>query len=319
MSGIVNTKSAAEWANRINSSWQKAVDHIFATGDSLLGAKAELAHGEFISMINTKLDFGRNTAERLMSVALNEPLRNLESSKGAHAPLLPTSWFTLYELTKLTGDEFDAALEAGVIRSDMSRADVASFRRQLRNAGNDALSLIETRRMAGVYETIVIDPPWPMQKIERDVRPNQVEFDYPTMNEQQLSEFHIPSADSCHMFCWTTHKFLPMAFRLLDPWGFRYVCTFVWHKPGGFQPHGLPQFNCEFALYARKGTPELLDTKDFPCCFEAPRREHSRKPDIFYDRVRRVTAGPRIDIFSREPRDGFDQFGNEAAKFESVA
>jgi hypothetical protein len=29
------------------------------------------------------------------------------------------------------------------------------------------------------FETLVIDPPWPMTKIERDVRPNQVEFDYP--------------------------------------------------------------------------------------------------------------------------------------------
>lgn len=169
----------------------------------------------------------------------------------------------------------------------------------------------------GKYSCIVIDPPWEMKKIERDVRPNQVEFDYPTMDEVELSEFDVSAmaADDCHLFCWTTHKHLPMALRLLDKWGFRYVCTLVWHKPGGFQPIGLPQYNCEFVLYARLGTPEFLDTKAFSCCFEAPRREHSRKPDEFYSLIARVTDQPRIDVFSRESRQGFDQFGNETRKF----
>lgn len=172
----------------------------------------------------------------------------------------------------------------------------------------------------GKYECIVIDPPWDMQKIERDVAPNQVAFEYPTMNEEELAAFGVPSvsADDCHLFCWTTHKHLPMALRLLEAWGFRYVCTMVWHKPGGFQPFGLPQYNCEFALYARRGTPTFIDTKAFPCCFSAPRREHSRKPDEFYEIVARVTAGPRIDIFSRESRPGFDTFGNEAGKFDET-
>lgn len=169
----------------------------------------------------------------------------------------------------------------------------------------------------GKYSCIVIDPPWEMKKIDRDVRPNQVEFDYPTMNENELSELSVQnlSSDDCHLFCWTTHKHLPVALRLLERWGFRYVCTFVWHKPGGFQPIGLPQYNCEFVLYARKGSPEFIDTKAFNCCFEAPRREHSRKPDEFYELIKRVTDEPRIDFFSRELREGFDQFGNETRKF----
>jgi N6-adenosine-specific RNA methylase IME4 len=173
----------------------------------------------------------------------------------------------------------------------------------------------------GTYHTIVIDPPWPMKKIERDVRPNQVGFDYPTMDADQLAAFPLPdmAAPDCHLFLWTTHKFLPLALDLAEEWGFRYVCCFVWIKPGGFQPIGLPQYNCEFALYCRRGTPKFLTTKQFYCAFEAPRREHSRKPDYFYDMVRRVCAGPRIDVFSREPRDGFDQFGNQAEKFAGAA
>lgn len=171
---------------------------------------------------------------------------------------------------------------------------------------------IETRAAQGVYDVIVIDPPWPMKKIERDVRPNQAEFDYTTMTEAELGALELPCAENAHVWVWTTHKFLPMALRLLSTWGLKYVCTFVWHKPGGFQPIGLPQYNCEFALYARKGSPSFLDTKAFPAAFQAPRGKHSEKPEAFYDMVRRVTGGRRLDMFNRRQIDGFDGWGKEA-------
>jgi N6-adenosine-specific RNA methylase IME4 len=172
----------------------------------------------------------------------------------------------------------------------------------------------------GPFDAAVIDFPWEMEKIDREVRPNQDAFDYNAMKIDEMVEFWNNDlsprlSPDCHVFLWTTQKYLPAAFDLLKRFDVRYVLTMVWHKPGGFQPVGLPQYNCEFIVYGRRGSPPFIDTTKFDCCFEAPRREHSRKPDFFYDTIRRVTGGSRIDVFSREPREGFAQYGNEIGKF----
>jgi N6-adenosine-specific RNA methylase IME4 len=79
-------------------------------------------------------------------------------------------------------------------------------------------------------------------------------------------------------------------------------------------PNG-PQLNCEFVLYARKGNPVFVNTKNFSACFEAKRDAHSEKPEEFYEMLRRVTVGRRLDLFARRSIDGFVGWGLEATKY----
>ena len=167
----------------------------------------------------------------------------------------------------------------------------------------------------GEFATVVIDPPWDMQKIERRVRPNQHGFDYPPMSVEEIAA--LPVGDKLavdgFVFLWTTQKFLPRAFDLLEGWGLTYRFTMVWRKPGGIQPYNSAQFNCEFVVVGSRGNPQFVDTKAFSVVFEAPRAAHSEKPQEFYDLLNRVTARPRLDMFARHDRtdDGFMPWGDE--------
>jgi N6-adenosine-specific RNA methylase IME4 len=223
-------------------------------------------------------------------------LTKKESSSAQFLASLPEETFS-----KITSGE----MTANQARTETKRMDVI--------AKLESIQVQEAKAVIGVYDVIVIDPPWDMKKIERDVAPDQVEFEYPTMTDEEIRNLSIPCADNCHVWLWTTHKKLPFAFELLSVWGLKYVCTFVWHKPGGFQPFGLPQYNCEFALYARRGSPLFTETKQFNTCFNAPRGEHSEKPEEFYEVIRRVTVGRRLDMFNRRKIEGFDTWGKEAA------
>jgi N6-adenosine-specific RNA methylase IME4 len=170
----------------------------------------------------------------------------------------------------------------------------------------------------GEYQCIVIDPPWPMEKIERDVRPNQAApLDYRPMSIDELRALALPAAVDCHLYLWTTHKFLPSALELAEAWGFNYQCLLTWVKNVGFTPFSF-MYSTELVVFARRGSLDLV-VKGRRLDFTAKVREHSRKPDEFYDLVRDVSPGPRIDMFSREARDGFDQWGNETARFADAA
>jgi len=178
---------------------------------------------------------------------------------------------------------------------------------------NEAKKLNNPDMPTGLYDVIVIDPPWDVKKIERQVAPNQeVDIDYPILSIDEIKALELPTKEDVQVFLWATHKYLPASFQILQAWDLKYVCTFTWHKPGGMQPYHLPQYNSEFVLYGKKGSAQFVDTKGLKTCFNAPRGGHSKKPDEFFDMIRKATTGQRISMFERKERNGFDSWGNES-------
>lgn len=164
----------------------------------------------------------------------------------------------------------------------------------------------------GRYRCIVIDPPWPMKKIERDVRPAQgIALDYPTMSLDEITALPIADLadpDGCHIYLWTTHRFLPVALGIFNDWGAKYQCLMTWVKNVGFTPYSW-MYSTEHVLFGRIGTLDLLK-KGLRLDFEAKVKGHSVKPDIFYKRVIEASPSPRLEMFARRSkREGFDVWG----------
>jgi len=86
------------------------------------------------------------------------------------------------------------------------------------------------------YDVIVIDPPWPVKKIIRGVRPNQTaSLDYPTMKLNEIKKLPINTIakDNSICFLWTIQKYLRDSFDVLEEFGFNYQRTITWDKRKG--------------------------------------------------------------------------------------
>ena len=249
-------------------------------GRLLALAKPQIQHGEWLPWL-AKANLEERTARNWAGVVKSEKFSDLTDAEFANA-----------------------IIEAG---------GLVEFKlAQKRLASGNARDVVQPSCPVGVYSTVVIDPPWPMVKIEREVRENQTGLDYPTMSLEDIAALPIPSllADDAWVLLWTTQKFLPSSFGLLDAWELGYRWTMVWHKPGGYQTYNYPQFNGEFVVVGAKGNPKLLDAKAFNAVFEAPRGAHSEKPQAFYDLVGR-TLGEGLDMFARSKREGWAAWGDE--------
>ncbi len=218
---------------------------------------------------------------------------------------------TVYNAAK-EGDETAKELMKKV---DEGTITVNSAFNQLKQKQQEAEPKPELEFPEGKYRCLVIDPPWDVKKIIRDERPNQAEFDYKTMSDEDIEQLPIEDLadDNCHLYLWTTHKKLPIALKLAEKWGFKYQCLMTWVKNVGFTPFSW-MYSTEHVLFCKKGSLDV-ERKGMRLDFTGKVREHSRKPDEFYKLVLEASPGPRIELFSREYHDGFEHWGNESGKF----
>lgn len=207
-------------------------------------------------------------------------------------------------------------------RCDFVKASISEINRGLKTLEEHHRRLAMEQRRAtaaqtllpeGQYRCIVIDPPWPVEKIEREVRPRQgVTLDYPTMtleDIQALPVTKLAAEAGCHLYLWTTQKFLPAALKLVEAWDFNYQCLMTWVKPTGMTPYTW-MYNTEHVIFARRGNLPL-EQNGLKLSFEAASAGHSVKPDVFYERVLKASSGPRLDMFARRVHEGFEAWGDE--------
>jgi len=181
-----------------------------------------------------------------------------------------------------------------------------------------------------VYRCIVVDPPWNQGKTgRRTARPNQgLDLNYSTMSKADLENMPIATwaADNCFLWLWTTNSkdrktgepFIKMSFDLLTAWGFTFYTMITWDKKTGPCPFGPYQVTTEYVLFAYKGTAKFRKSclGKLKTSFTEVPTAHSVKPASFYAEICKHFDGPRLDVFARQVRSGFDGWGNEYGKYE---
>ena len=98
----------------------------------------------------------------------------------------------------------------------------------------------------------------------------------------------------------------------MEEWGFTYRTNLVWVKDKiGMGYHARNQHG--LLLIAKKGElPPPKDSERSPSVIYSAREDHSLKPAEFYTLIEKGYPDlPKIELFCREPREGWTSWGNE--------
>ena len=216
------------------------------------------------------------------------------------------------QLAAMPDEQFEQVRDGALaVNKALQAANVERKRAEISKSIGNAKGA-HLQKLEGVYDVIVIDPPWNYGRAY-DAESSRSASPYPEMTQNELLSIDLPAARDCVLFLWTTHAFIWDAKAIMDAAGFSYKATLVWNK----QKIGMGawlRMQCEFCLVGIKGKP-LWENTTYRDIIEEARREHSRKPDGFYTMVEAITAGRRLDYFSRQERNGWDTYGNETSKF----
>jgi N6-adenosine-specific RNA methylase IME4 len=196
------------------------------------------------------------------------------------------------------------------------------------------------------YRCIEMDCPWPEFGGGRITRGAQKHYELIKTKEEILEvvlrarfadgQFVFqPHPGGCHLWMWATSNYLPWALWLIEALGFKYKKDFIWIKSAQvrndageptdyykLQRPGLGQYGMsqhELLLFGTKGKAMKPATGDRPrTALLAPRPTdsdgkmiHSAKPPEAMEMIEKVSPGPRLEMFARTQRAGWDCWGNE--------
>ncbi len=174
------------------------------------------------------------------------------------------------------------------------------------------------------YDVLVVDPPTEFDLYSAAGNKKSASAQYAVMSWRDLAAMPVGHLAKAILLLWACAPTLPQSLDLMKAWGALYKTELIWRKTTkngkprmgpGYRARGLHEpvlvgvFGNEWQTHAA-----------FPSLFDGVAREHSRKPDEFYDMVATKTPGlERCDLFSRQSHPGFAGWGNEHGKFDQAA
>lgn len=192
------------------------------------------------------------------------------------------------------------------------------------DAALDFAKAVRGRRFA----TILADPPWRFQNRTGKMAPEHRRLSrYGTMELDEIMALPVAeaAADPAHLYLWVPNALLPDGLAVMKAWGFDYKSNLVWHKvrkDGGSDGRGVGFYFrnvTELCLFGVRGKAArtLAPGRRQVNLVGMRKREHSRKPDEFYDVIEACSPGPRLELFARGERKGWTAWGTTRRRMRS--
>lgn len=233
--------------------------------------------------------------------------------------------FSLHmEVCKLPPEDWDTKLDECVDRAKnggkTSTRDIRQIVKRDRRATREHDLGEKTRRAnerldaEKKYGVLYADPPWRFEPRSRETGMDRSpDNHYPTMTLPEILSVPAPAADDCVLFLWATVPMLREALQVMDAWGFEYKSHIVWRKDRAGTGYWV-RCQHELLLIGTRGAPPAPAPGEQPIsCQEFSLGGHSEKPDDYAWMIEAMFPTlPRLEMFARGPREGWDVHGNES-------
>lgn len=162
------------------------------------------------------------------------------------------------------------------------------------------------------YKLIYADLPWQYDNVTTG-RNNAsgAAAKYKTMSLEAICDYPLPKHDpKSALFLWCTTPMLPYGFEVMSAWGFTYKTAIYWRK---IMSHGMGNYfrgQVEILLVGTKGKLKPFHCQK-PNFLQTKVQKHSKKPREIYGLLESLNLNPKIELFARERREGWDAQGDE--------
>lgn len=197
------------------------------------------------------------------------------------------------------------------------------------------------------YDLIAADPAWSFKlwSEKGEAKSPQAHYDCLDLAAIQALPVGGLARGDCLLLLWATWPLILEAGATMKAWGFRYITGLPWVKTTvngkkAMGPGYVVRTMTEPLLIGAIGSPKtravkgLIETvedlgpqlnldelvaAEANGVLQGQRREHSRKPEDFFELCDWImpAAVRRLEMFSRQPRPGWDAWGNELGKFDA--
>jgi N6-adenosine-specific RNA methylase IME4 len=187
------------------------------------------------------------------------------------------------------------------LKAEKRRAEVEAIARQI--------ELDPPGYPEGRFNNIVIDPAWPLSGLP-----------YPKQTLEEVAAAPVSEllTEDGVVWLWTTNGFLLAAGDIArNAWGLTYRNTLIWDKERIGTGRYLQNATEQVLIFTR-GQP-VTRFEGHTNIIRGGVREHSRKPESFYELVEATCPGSKLELNSRQERTGWKCSGAETERFPATA